>query len=293
MMHPFLECCVEDLNRSRTQTLDLLNGLDDPVWQRRIPGGAWTIRDLAAHTLSDRWALASLSRLFDDPSLVTSPWAGRASTLDPVTANARIQHDDKDLSLSQIFARGFHEREMLLTALASCGNAEAEWLYRHGDNLTGYHDRMHHYDFRRALEVNYYPIPDHLLKHEIIRTYRAQTEVFLWAFHTTDWGSVDPESLQQLDLMIDSPLIVHLRDIRPDLMPGPLDQLDDSDQLARTRESGFDVLVALLSDGRIIETVAVELRELLEEERDLWMPLEPHFLVHRWARQTGLSTGGS
>ena len=53
MPPPIAEAAVEDLTRSHRELLRLVDSLSEKDWERPVPYGEWTVKDLVAHVTGD------------------------------------------------------------------------------------------------------------------------------------------------------------------------------------------------------------------------------------------------
>jgi hypothetical protein len=53
MALPVVEAAVEDLTRSHRELLRLVDSLSENDWERPVPYGEWTVKDLIAHVIGD------------------------------------------------------------------------------------------------------------------------------------------------------------------------------------------------------------------------------------------------
>ena len=53
MALPAVEAAVEDLTRSHRELLRLVDSLSEGDWERAVPYGEWTVKDLIAHVIGD------------------------------------------------------------------------------------------------------------------------------------------------------------------------------------------------------------------------------------------------
>jgi len=53
MTLPQVEAAVEDLRHAHRELLGVVDALSDAGWQRYVPYGEWTVKDMVAHVIGD------------------------------------------------------------------------------------------------------------------------------------------------------------------------------------------------------------------------------------------------
>jgi hypothetical protein len=206
MALPVAEAAVEDLTRSHRNLLRLVDSLTEEQWERPMPYGEWTVKDLIAHTIGDmspsgpglilagvltqQW-IADTSRGFDV----------RARNASMVESRRHFTRDDLRQLLFEAHdafigaALRLDESHLPVLEFAVPMGPEYElrvedWLWR------GYHDRQHADDIRRAIEADW--APEHLtftpeIEGRIGRLLRSQ-EGFLRAVYQVPDDAWEEES---------------------------------------------------------------------------------------------------
>ena len=162
---PVVEAAVEDLTRSHRELLRLVDSLSENDWERPVPYGEWTVKDLIAHVIGDM-----------SPS---GPGLILAGILTPeFIADTSKGFDVRGRNAAMVEARRHFTREDLRQLLFEAHDAfigaalrldeshlavldyvvpmgpeyevrVEDWLWR------GYHDRQHADDIRRSLRIEY------------------------------------------------------------------------------------------------------------------------------------------
>src|SRR5919108_4413688 len=86
MALPIADAAVEDLTRSHRELLRLVDSLPEKDWERAVPYGDWTVKDLIAHVIGDMspgWPGLILAGVLTPQFIIDM---GRG--YDPRTANA-------------------------------------------------------------------------------------------------------------------------------------------------------------------------------------------------------------
>jgi hypothetical protein len=155
-MEPFVHDAVLDMQLSRQRLEDTLDGLDERDWERYVPFGSRTIRELLEHLAGadQRWAIAAQGLLKGEgegAERATGTTAARAQRRKQTNAELREEMNRRRGLLRTLF--DLLERKHLaqrLPAFAPHDSVrERIWV--------GYHDRLHQADIERALRMNWYP----------------------------------------------------------------------------------------------------------------------------------------
>lgn len=167
MALPVAKAAAEDLRQAHRELLRVVDSLSEADWERGVPYGEWTVRDLVAHAIGDMSPsgpglilagvltpqfIADTSRQFDV----------RVRNQAMVEERSRLTRED----LRQLLFDAHHARiaamlkldESHLPVLQYAVPMGPEYDLRVEDWLWyGYHDRQHADDIRRALSVDYRP----------------------------------------------------------------------------------------------------------------------------------------
>lgn len=200
---PQVEAAIEDLRNANRELLAVVDSLSEADWERYVPYGEWTVKDMIAHAIGDMSPsgpgliyagvltpefIAETSRGFDT----------RARNQSMVEERRRLSREDLRQMLFHAYdafigtALRLDERHLPVLEYPVPMGPEYEvkvldWLWH------GYHPRQHADDIRRALEMTYEPehlefIPE--LRETMRVNVRAQ-EAFLRAVYSVDpnaWG---------------------------------------------------------------------------------------------------------
>ncbi len=167
MALPVAEAAVDDLTRSHRELLRLVDSLSESDWERGVPYGEWTVKDLIAHVIGDMspsgpgLILAGILT----PEFIADTAKGfdvRARNASMVESRRHFTREDLRQLLFEAndafigAALRLDESHLPVLAYAVPMGADYElrvedWLWR------GYHDRQHADDIRRALEVDFRP----------------------------------------------------------------------------------------------------------------------------------------
>lgn len=153
------------MHLAREQLLATLDGLGKDDWDRFVPYGAETLKDLLAHmAASDRaWALQAQGLLRLEGH--AAPAGAAAEAADPRELRERAIDRGRKLSVPNLLDEMASRRSLLLAlyellerrhlplSLPSFGahNSVRERIWR------GYHDRLHAADVKRAMRLRWYP----------------------------------------------------------------------------------------------------------------------------------------
>jgi len=169
MTLPVVEAAMEDLRHAHRELLRVVDSLRDADWERYVPYGEWTVKDLIAHTIGDM--SPSGAGLILAGVLTPQFIADTARTFDVRARNASLVDERRGLAREDL-------RQMLFSCHDAMHNAALKLREEHlpilaysvpmgpGYDLRvedwlwhGYHDRQHTDDIRRALEVDWRPEP--------------------------------------------------------------------------------------------------------------------------------------
>jgi uncharacterized protein (TIGR03083 family) len=214
---PAAIAAIEDLRRAHRELLRVVDSLRDADWDRYVPYGEWTVKDLVAHAIGDM-----------SPS---GPGLILAGVLTPqFIADTSASFDIRIRNQSLVEERRRYTKEDLRQLLFEAHDAMIEAALRLDDSHRavldfpvpigpeyelrvedwlwyGYHDRQHADDILRALEVDYRPQPVESAP-EIEATFRAMyryREGLLRAVYSVAdgaWGEPSPAAgWTNLDLL--------------------------------------------------------------------------------------------
>jgi uncharacterized protein (TIGR03083 family) len=206
MALPAAEAAVEDLTRAHRELLRLVDSLTESDWERPVPYGEWTVKDLVSHTIGDMspsgpgLILAGILT----PEFIADTSKGfdvRGRNAAMVESRRHFTRDDLRQLLFEAHdafigaALRLDESHLPVLEYAVPMGAEYElrvedWLWR------GYHDRQHADDIRRAVEAEWTPQKLSLtpeLESRIGRLLRSQ-EGFLRAVYQVTDDAWDEES---------------------------------------------------------------------------------------------------
>lgn len=167
MTLPQVEAAVEDLQHANRELLAVVDSLSESEWERYVPYGDWTIKDLIAHTIGDMSPsgpgliyagiltpefIEETSRNFDNrprnDSMVEERRRLTREDLRQMLFEAHdafigtaLRLDERHLPVLDYdvpMGPGYHLKVL-------------DWLWR------GYHPRQHADDIRRAVDIDYAP----------------------------------------------------------------------------------------------------------------------------------------
>ncbi len=167
MTLPLAQAAVDDLRRAHRQLLGVVDSLADSDWDRPVPYGEWTVKDLIAHTVGDM--SPSGPGLILAGILTPEFIADTGKTFDVRARNAAIVAERANLPREDLRQMLFACHDAMIAATLKLDESHLpvlayavpmgpgydlrveDWLWH------GYHDRQHADDIRRALEVDYLP----------------------------------------------------------------------------------------------------------------------------------------
>ena len=167
MTLPVVEAAMEDLRLAHRELLRVVDALSDSDWERPVPYGDWTVKDLVAHAIGD--LSPSGVGLILAGILTPAFIEGTARTFDVRKLNAALVDERRGLAREDL-------RQMLFVCHDAMYNAALKLTEEHPPVLAytvpmgpdyelrvedwlwhGYHDRQHADDIRRALEADWRP----------------------------------------------------------------------------------------------------------------------------------------
>src|SRR3989304_2657779 len=182
MTLPVVEAATEDLRLAHRELLRVVDSLSDADWERAVPYGEWTVKDLVAHCIGDM--SPSGAGLILAGVLTPQFIADTASTFDIRARHAALVDERRGLAREDL-------RQMLFSCHDAMHNAALKLTEEHLPVLAysvpmgpdydlhvedwlwaGYHDRQHADDIRRALQLDWQPEPLTFLP-EIEATFRT------------------------------------------------------------------------------------------------------------------------
>ena len=207
MTLPVVEAAIEDLRIAHRELLRVVDALSDADWERYVPYGEWTVKDLIAHAIGDM--RPSGGGLILAGVLTPQFIADTARTFDVRARNAALVNERRGLAREDL-------RQMLFSCHDAMHNAALKLTEKHLPVLAysvpmgpdydlrvedwlwhGYHDRQHADDLRRARETGWQPAPLTFLP-EIEATFRTLNryrEGLLRAVYSLAddaWGEASP-----------------------------------------------------------------------------------------------------
>ena len=164
---PQAQTAVEDLQHAHRELLRVVDSLSPEDWERPVPYGEWTVKDLVAHVIGDMspsgpgLILAGVLT----PDFIADNSKGfdvRARNRAMVEERRRYTRDDlrqllfeaHDAMIDAALRLAEKHQPVLAYSVPMGPDYELrveDWLWR------SYHDREHADDIRRALEVDYEP----------------------------------------------------------------------------------------------------------------------------------------
>jgi len=182
MTLPVVEAAMQDLRLAHRELLRVVDSLSDSDWDRYVPYGEWTVKDLVAHCIGDM--SPSGVGLILAGVLTPQFIADTARTFDVRARNAALVDERRGLAREDL-------RQMLFSCHDAMHNAALKLREEHLPVLAysvpmgpdydlhvedwlwhGYHDRQHADDIRRALQLDWRPQPLTFLP-EIEATFRT------------------------------------------------------------------------------------------------------------------------
>jgi Mycothiol maleylpyruvate isomerase N-terminal domain/DinB superfamily len=161
------EAAVDDLTRSHRELLRLVDSLSEADWERAVPYGDWTVKDLIAHVIGDMspgWPGLILAGVFTPQFIVDM---GRG--YDARTANAANVEERRRWTREDLRQMLFEAHDEMIDAARRLDESHLpvlDYVVPMGPEYElkvvdfiwrGAHDRQHADDIRRSLEVEYKP----------------------------------------------------------------------------------------------------------------------------------------
>jgi len=190
-MEPFVHDAVLDMQLSRTRLNETLDRLEGAHWDRYVPYGSRTVRDVLAHLAAadQSWALAARGLLRGEADL-----AGALSPEDARDARQRGIERGRQMSIAELRDEMARRRKLLLSLMDLLEPRHlAMRLPAFGEHdavreriWVGYHDRLHQADIERALRTHWFPKPLTFLP-ELAPTIEAlEPEPTLYVIYSVD-----------------------------------------------------------------------------------------------------------
>jgi hypothetical protein len=161
------EAAVEDLTRSHRELLRLVDSLSDGDWERPVPYGDWTVKDLIAHAIGDMspgWAGLILAGVLTPEFIVDMGKGYDARTANAANVQERRRWTREDLrqmlfdAHTEMIEAALRLDESHIPVLDYVVPMGPDYDLRVSDFLwRGFHDRQHADDIRRALETDWQP----------------------------------------------------------------------------------------------------------------------------------------
>jgi hypothetical protein len=161
------EAAVDDLTRSHRELLRLVDSLSDGDWERAVPYGEWTVKDLIAHVIGDMspgWAGLILAGVLTPQFIVDMGKGYDARTANAANVEERRRWTREDLrqmlfeAHDEMIAAALRLDESHLPVLDYVVPMGSGFELKVSDFLwRGTHDRQHADDIRRALEAEFEP----------------------------------------------------------------------------------------------------------------------------------------
>jgi len=183
---PQVQAAIRDLRRAHRELLRLVDALSPEDWDRYVPYGEWTVKDLVAHLVGDM--SPGGAGLVLAGVLTPEFIAGTAEFIDRRAMNARLVAERARLTPADLRQMLFHAHDRFIAAARRITKRHLpvlqmpvpmgpgytlrveDWLW------AGYHDRLHADDIRRALRTDWTPQPLTFLP-EVEATFRL-----LWRY---------------------------------------------------------------------------------------------------------------
>jgi len=165
MTLPTAEAAVEDLRHAHRELLRVVDALSEADWQRTVPYGQWTVKDLVAHVIGDM--SPSGPGLILAGVLTPQFIADTAKGFDIRARNQAMVDERRRFTREDLRQMLFEAHDAMIAAMLKLDESHLpalqyavpmgpgydlrveDWLWH------GYHDRQHAGDIRRALAMDY------------------------------------------------------------------------------------------------------------------------------------------
>src|SRR3989304_5458783 len=134
---PVAEAAVEDIRRAHRELLRVVDSLSDSDWDRYVPYGEWTVKDLVAPCIRDM----SAARVGPPPAPPREALRQMPFSCHDAMYNAALKLREEHLPVLAYSVPMGPDYDLHVE----------DWLW------AGYHDRQHADDIRRALPVDWQP----------------------------------------------------------------------------------------------------------------------------------------
>jgi hypothetical protein len=180
MTLPQVEAAVEDLQHANRELLAVVDALSDDDWERYVPYGEWTVKDLVAHAIGD---MSPSGPGLIHAGIITPEFIEETSrTFDIRARNDAMVEERRRLTREDLRQMLFHAHDAFIEAAFKLNESNlpvldydvpmgpgytlkvVDWLWR------GYHDRQHADDIRRALDIDYNP-PERKFVPEVVAAF--------------------------------------------------------------------------------------------------------------------------
>lgn len=162
-----VEAAVEDLQHANRELLAVVDALSESDWERYVPYGEWTVKDLVAHVIGD---MSPSGPGLIHAGIITPEFIEETSrTFDIRARNDSMVDERRRLTREDLRQMLFHSNDAFIEAAYRLDESHlpvldydvpmgpgytlkvVDWLWR------GYHPREHADDIRRAIETDYKP----------------------------------------------------------------------------------------------------------------------------------------
>ena len=167
MSLPQVEAAVDDLRLAHRELLRVIDSLSEADWERAVPYGEWTVKDLVAHVIGDMspgWPGLILAGVLTPQFIVDmgKGYDSRTGNSSTVEERRRLTPEDLRQMLFEAHDRAIEAAlrldESHKPVLGYVVPVGPEYELTIEDFLwRGAHDRQHADDLRRALEMDYRP----------------------------------------------------------------------------------------------------------------------------------------
>ncbi|HET8944959.1 MAG TPA: maleylpyruvate isomerase N-terminal domain-containing protein [Dehalococcoidia bacterium] len=167
MTLPQAEAAIEDLRHAHRELLGVVDSLSAADWERFVPYGDWTVKDLIAHAIGDM--SPSGAGLIHAGVLTPEFIAATSKGFDVRARNASIVEERRRYTREDLRQLLFESHDAMIEYALMLDESNLpvlnypvpmgpdyeikveDWLWQ------GYHDREHTDDIRRALETDWRP----------------------------------------------------------------------------------------------------------------------------------------
>jgi len=169
MTLPLAQAAVDDLQAAHLELLRTVDALSEAEWERPVPYGEWTVKDLIAHVIGD---LSPSGPGLILAGILTPEFISETSkTFDVRGRNASTVEERRHFTREDLRQLLFESHDAFIDATLRLGEQHLpvlaytvpmgaaydltveDWLW------FSHHDRQHADDIRRACEIEYTPEP--------------------------------------------------------------------------------------------------------------------------------------